>query len=230
MALLDVVANEQTADWIGGWFDANTMAGYVGRLVTKYLNAGSVPILIPYDVPDLNCNRGGGAKSSGEYLAWITRFAQAIGDRKAVILLEPDGLTHTDCGIDVNARYALIGQAVTVFKRNSPNAAVYIDGGDSNRNTPAEIATILQAANIAQADGFFLNATVYQYTTREVAYGEDVSALVGGKHFVVDTSRNGLGPGKENYCNARGRALGVAPTTTTGSPLADAFLWIKPVW
>lgn len=231
-ALLDVIAREQTADWIGGWYSADIMADYVHHLVTKYLNAGSVPILVAYDVPILDCNRSRGAKSSGEYLAWITRFAQAIGQRKAVVILEPDALTHTDCvgeGLDPNARYQLIGQAVEIFKRNS-GAAVYIDGGDSNRNTVAEITAILKAANIARADGFFLNATVFQYTSREVAYGEAVGNALGGKHFVVDTSRNGLGPGQESWCNARDRALGLAPTITTGSPLADAFIWIKPVW
>ena len=41
-----------------------------------------------------------------------------------------------------------------------------------------------------------------------------------------DTSRNGLGSTSE-WCNPHGQALGVAPTTNTGHPLVDAFLWIK---
>jgi len=63
-----------------------------------------------------------------------------------------------------------------------------------------------------------------------VAYGLKVSAQLGGKHFVVDTSRNGLGSGTDSYCNSRGRALGVAPTTQTGEAAIDAFVWIKRVW
>ncbi|MBD0839933.1 glycoside hydrolase family 6 protein [Streptomyces sp. TRM68416] len=57
------------------------------------------------------------------------------------------------------------------------------------------------------------------------------------KHFVIDTSRNGLGawvpePGKytgdpEPWCNAPGRGLGPRPTANTGVPLVDAYLWIK---
>ena len=51
---------------------------------------------------------------------------------------------------------------------------------------------------------------------------------MGGKHFVVDTSRNGLGPTPDGqWCNPPGRALGAAPTLETGDPAADAFLWIK---
>ena len=55
-------------------------------------------------------------------------------------------------------------------------------------------------------------------------------------HFVVDTSRNGQGPwtpppgvypDPQDWCNPPGRGLGLRPTTDTGNPLADAFLWIK---
>lgn len=56
-------------------------------------------------------------------------------------------------------------------------------------------------------------------------------------HFVVDTSRNGQGPwtppaghgwpDAQDWCNPPNRGLGLRPTTNTGNPLADAFLWIK---
>lgn len=48
---------------------------------------------------------------------------------------------------------------------------------------------------------------------------------------MVDTSRNGNGPlgaaGQDAWCNPPGRALGTPPTTRTGDPLLDAYLWIK---
>src|SRR5207247_11443638 len=55
-------------------------------------------------------------------------------------------------------------------------------------------------------------------------------------HFVVDTSRNGRGPwapptgsggDQQDWCNPPGRGLGPRPTTSTGDPLIDAYLWIK---
>jgi endoglucanase len=56
-------------------------------------------------------------------------------------------------------------------------------------------------------------------------------------HFVIDTSRNGQGPwtppagnawpDPQVWCNPPDRGLGVRPTTQTGNPLADAFLWVK---
>ncbi len=55
--------------------------------------------------------------------------------------------------------------------------------------------------------------------------------------FVIDTSRNGQGrwippAGKYtgdplDWCNPPGRGLGERATTKTGSPLADALLWVK---
>lgn len=54
--------------------------------------------------------------------------------------------------------------------------------------------------------------------------------------FVIDTSRNALGPWQyppdvypahEDWCNPPDRGLGVRPTTDTGNPLVDAYLWIK---
>jgi len=56
-------------------------------------------------------------------------------------------------------------------------------------------------------------------------------------HFVIDTSRNGRGPwdypegvypAHEDWCNPPDRGVGVLPSTSTGIPLVDAFLWIKP--
>jgi endoglucanase len=48
------------------------------------------------------------------------------------------------------------------------------------------------------------------------------------KHFVVDTSRNGLGPAPDGgWCNPAGRALGLRPGDYTGVSRQDANLWIK---
>jgi endoglucanase len=54
-------------------------------------------------------------------------------------------------------------------------------------------------------------------------------------HFVVDTSRNGNGPwtttatypDAQVWCNPPGRGVGLRPTRSTGSPLLDAYLWVK---
>ena len=57
-----------------------------------------------------------------------------------------------------------------------------------------------------------------------------MSSLLGGSHYVIDTSRNGNGPAADaplNWCNPAGRALGTRPTTVGLAPRVDALLWIK---
>jgi endoglucanase len=58
-------------------------------------------------------------------------------------------------------------------------------------------------------------------------------------HFVVDTSRNAVGPWKgtsahpgsnsntEAWCNPPSRGAGIRPTRSTGTPLVDAYVWVK---
>jgi endoglucanase len=70
-------------------------------------------------------------------------------------------------------------------------------------------------------------------------YDENVGPVPADRlaHFVVDTSRNGRGPwtppagvswpDPQTWCNPPDRGLGLRPTTRTGDPLADAFLWVK---
>ena len=48
-----------------------------------------------------------------------------------------------------------------------------------------------------------------------------------GKHFIIDTSRNGIGSTSGEWCNPKGQSLGSEPTTNTGNALVDALLWIK---
>jgi endoglucanase len=69
-------------------------------------------------------------------------------------------------------------------------------------------------------------------------YADNVGKATGPvTHFVIDTSRNGRGswapkPGTtykdaQTWCNPPDRGLGLRPTTRTGNPLVDAYLWIK---
>jgi endoglucanase len=87
---------------------------------------------------------------------------------------------------------------------------------------------------VQQIQGFLLNSTHFDGTPKEIAYGEAVSRMTGGKHFVVNTGENGRGPlvppdpvhqGNEVLCNPTGRGLGPKPTTNTGYPNVDAFAW-----
>ena len=120
----------------------------------------------------------------------------------------------------------LISGAVERLKRQ-PGVKVYLDAGNPAWiEDPEKIAGPLRRAGIAQADGFSLNVSNFQRTKDLIAYGHKVSPTL---HFVIDTSRNGRGPwhGIQEWCNPPKRGLGARPTTNTGDPLVDAFLWVK---
>jgi endoglucanase len=82
-------------------------------------------------------------------------------------------------------------------------------------------------ANISIADGFALNVSNFYTAEENESYGEEISLLIGDKHFIIDTSRSGNGSNGE-WCNPSGRKIGPAPTTNTGNNLIDAYLWVKP--
>gem|GEM_PF-2085824 len=198
----------------------------------KIVRARALPVFVLYNIPRRDCGAysAGGARSGAAYKRWISDFAAGAGRRKLAVVIEPDALAGLDClgPAARTARYALIRYAVERIATN-PRAAIYLDAGNSDWQSPAVMAKRLRRAGIAKARGFALNVSNYQTTTASVAYGNRLARLLGRKHYVIDTSRNGLGPwdGPEYWCNPPGRALGQRPGVKTASPLADAYLWIK---
>jgi endoglucanase len=236
-ALYAKIADNGGADWIGDW--TPNVQNWVNRRVTAILKTGALPLFISYNIPKRDCGQysAGGADKGEAYKTWITAFANGIGDRRAVVVLEPDSLGLLKKCLseeDQKERLGLLRFAVHTFAALG-NTAVYIDAGHSSWLPAAEDARRLKEAGIEEADGFALNVSNYRGTESEIKYGKEISKLVGGKHFVIDTSRNGNGPPKdckgpddENcWCNPPGRALGTPPTTQTGDPLVDAYLWLK---
>ena len=227
-ALMDKIAAQPLAQWMGGW---NVDIGRdVSSAVSRITGANALPVFVAYNIPNRECGQysAGGAGGADAYKRWIRSFANGIGNRKAVVILEPDALAGMSC---LNAqkqqeRMDLIHDAVRVLK--AKGAAVYIDAGHAKWVNPADMANRLNRAGIAEADGFSLNISNFLGTSVNVAYGMEVSKRVGGKHFVIDTSRNGQNATDAgNWCNPTGQRIGQTPTTRTGNPLVDAFLWIK---
>ena len=55
------------------------------------------------------------------------------------------------------------------------------------------MAPKLRAVGIAKVRGFMLNATHNDWTRNNIKYGLELSRLVGGKHFIINTAENGRG-------------------------------------
>lgn len=225
---MDKIAAQPLAQWLGGW---NLDIGRdVSDAVSRITGARSLPVFVAYNIPGRDCGQysAGGANGSDAYKRWIRAFANGLGNRRAVVILEPDALAGMGCLSPAlqQERMNLIHDAVRVLK--AKGAAVYIDAGHARWIDAATMASRLNRAGIADADGFSLNISNFLGTSVNVAYGTEVSKRIGGKHFIIDTSRNGQNATSAgNWCNPTGQRVGPAPTTHTGNPLVDAYLWIK---
>lgn len=235
-ALLRRLGDQQKSVWYGeDWASAATIASSVDTVMNQAAATNAVPVLVAYSIPKRDCSSysGGGSPSIASYQNWIQQFANGINHRQAIVILEPDALTQFDClsAQEQTDRLSLLQFAVTTLKAQGAN--VYIDAGNARWIAANTIATRLTQSGIAEADGFAVNVSNFFSTEESANYGNQISSQVGGKHFVIDTSRNGLGPyiypqnGQNQWCNPPGRALGVAATTETGMETVDAFLWVK---
>ena len=228
-AALDKIAQSSAADWYGDWNPADALAATVAARVTVVTASGALPVLVAYDIPHRDCGSysAGGAADATAYRRWIGQLALGIGTRKAVVVLEPDALPQMDClnSADQQERTGLLSAAVDTLAA-LPATSVYLDSGGATWQPASTMAPRLLAAGADRARGFSLNVSGFTSTDPTLAYGREVSRLLGGKHFILDSSRNGLGDG-DTWCNPAGRALGMRMTTATAEPLADAFTWIK---
>lgn len=232
-ALLERIARQPAAVWPAG----DDPVPAVRRATGGAAKAGSTAVLVAYNVPHRDCGQhsAGGAADRAAYGEWIDAFASAIGESKAMVVLEPDAVPHMVDGCTPaeyhGERSTLISGAIERLKQQ-PGVKVYLDAGNPAWiEDPEKIAGPLRRAGIDRADGFSLNVSNFQTDTATRAYGKALSERLDGAHYVVDTSRNGNGPlgaaGQDAWCNPPGRALGTPPTTRTGDPLLDAYLWIK---
>ena len=133
----------------------------------------AVPVLVAYDIPGRDCAQysAGGALSQADYEAWIngvraghrqrqgdrhpgTRRARqhALGLRAARSSVYP----FTDA-----ERIAELQYAVTALEAD-PGVSVYLDGTHSAWQSVGTITQRLLAADVQQAQGFFLNVSNYQ--------------------------------------------------------------------
>jgi len=226
---LTAVANTPQAYWIVPGSSASTVGKYTGDAMA----AGALPVLAIYGIPHRDCGSfaAGGMGSGAEYRQWIDGIAAGVGPARAAVVLEPDALAMADClsGDQRQERFDLIRYAVDTLTRN-PGTAVYIDAGHLRWHSPEEMASRLNQAGVEHARGFSLNTANFFTTEDEIGYGEAISGLTNGKHYVIDTSRNGAGPAPDSpldWCNPSGRALGTPPTAATAGAHADAYLWVK---
>ena len=222
---LQPIAEQPQARWINSPQDLDTLP----ELVRAAQDQHALPVLVAYWVTNRGCSQHRqGAPTPAAYEGWIRSLVARLGSIRSVIILEPDAVP-ADCFDPARARLL----AWAVRQLSAAGQSVYLDAGHARWKSTGETAERLLAAGIADAEGFAVNVSNRQTTAASVAWGRELSDLVGHRPFVVDVSRNGIGPppdgpgGTAEWCNPAHQALGAPPTTRTGTRGVDALLWIK---
>jgi endoglucanase len=239
-SLLRVIASQPETHRFGNW----TPVSQVGIQVAQYLERasteqpGTVPMFATYWLPwGGHCGHFADPPwRVGQYHRWIQNLAAGVGAYRAILFLEMDSLITVGClshhGVDV--RMQELHDAIDILSK-VPHLVVYVDAGAADASPARMMARLLNRAGVGEIQGFFLNSTHFDWTSREIRYGQQISRMTGGKHFVVNTAVNGQGPlipssrvlyGNEVLCNPPGRGLGPKPTFNTGFRTVDAFAWI----
>lgn len=224
------IASRPQAKWFAG--TTGSVQGNVSQFVGAAAQHNQLPTLVAYNIPQRDCGQfSAGGTTPAQYKAWIRAFGAGIGNRPAVVLLEPDSLFLMPClsAPDQQTRLSLLRDAVNVLASAAPRTWVYLDGGDGRWAVPTDMAARLRGAGVDKARGFAVNVANYNATSDATANAHQIQTLLstlGGPRagYVVDTSRNGTGSNGE-WCNPAGRKLGATPQL--GGNGADAQLWVK---
>jgi endoglucanase len=195
------------------WFTSGTPAQaqqQVRQTMAEAALERAVPVLVAYDIPGRDCAQysAGGALNEAAYDAWIDGFAKGIGGGKAVVILEPDALGNmpSNCGLSSSVypftdaeRTAEIQSAVAALEAD-PGVSVYLDGTHSAWQSVGTMTQRLLAANVQQAQGFFLNVSNYQADQNLIDYGTWISDCIA---MVTDSANafynNPAGCGSQYY-------------------------------
>lgn len=229
-ANLDVIGTRPQAKWFGDWFTTAEIESKVRTYTSAATAKGQVPVLVLYAIPERDCGgaSAGGLTASG-YTTWVANAAKGLSGSQAIVVLEPDALAQMAMCSSPSARGALLSSAVSTL--TAKGAWVYLDAGNSRWTSPEVMAGRLALAGVAQARGLATNVSSFHTTSEERDYAGKVLYYLGkrgvtGKHYVVDTSRNGRGATTE-WCNPPGRGLGSSPRFVQDGSQLDGLLWVK---
>ncbi len=240
---LKTISSQPGAARFGSFSFGHNGVPNIATAVSRYLTRASVeepdavPLLATYRIVHGLCGHASDSRADiASYKGFIDGFAKGIGSYRAVLFLEMDSIITMPClsrhGQAV--REQELQYAINTLTANCPHLVIYLDAGAADALSPKQAAKYLRRSGVAKIQGFFLNATHFDWTSNEIRFGEQISALTGGKHFVVNTGTNGRGPlrppdivhqGNEVLCNPPGRGLGPVPTADTGFPDVDMFAW-----
>ncbi|HUR03581.1 MAG TPA: glycoside hydrolase family 6 protein [Nonomuraea sp.] len=182
-ALMRTMSQVPQAIWLAGG-SPEDVSRTVREFVTQADRQRTVPVFVTNNIPGRDCWNGG-APNPETYRAWIDAVAEGIGNRPAVVALEPSGLARIPGGPECPRggeaatvqRYGDLSYAVETLT-GLAGTAVYLDGGLAGWPAFTQIADRLVNAGAARADGFYVNVVGYRPTDRSLAYAAKLSRCV----------------------------------------------------
>ncbi|SBN63974.1 Glycosyl hydrolases family 6 [Curtobacterium sp. 9128] len=228
-AAASTIAKYPVATWLGEWSTGTGLTKTLQSATAGAAANGTTAVFVTYAIPERDCGgySAGGFDEAG-YDAWVDQIVAGLAGKRAAVIVEPDSLamlSDSRCTPALDQqRYRILSREVAAL--TAAGIPAYLDAGNSNWVQPATIAARLDAAGVRQARGFFTNVANYYPTAQEQSYAQKVSALTGGSHYVIDTSRNGRG-WRGTWCNGPGAGLGTSPRVATDGTALDALLWVK---
>jgi endoglucanase len=213
--LIRAMTEVPQAVWLPGG-TPESLSKAVKKVMKKAAAQRSVPVLVAYNLPFRDCAQfsAGGATNSAEYAAWIDALASAIGDREAIVLLEPDGLGIIPHYVDINGnaewcqpaeadpataadeRFAQLNGALDRLLEQ-PNLNVYLDGTHNGWLGVGDASRRLVRAGVQRASGFFLNVSNFQASERLEKYGTWISSCIA---FAGNDTEGGWRLGHYDFC------------------------------
>ncbi|SFR74954.1 endoglucanase [Agromyces sp. CF514] len=204
----------------GSWITKGTPAearAAADSIVDRATARGEMPLLVVYNLPFRDCAQysAGGAADTAAYEAWVDGVAAGIGDRSATVILEPDGVgiiphyttldgqqewcqpAELDPATATSDRFAQLNGAVDRLKAGAATS-VYLDGTGASWLNVGEISDRLIKAGVERADGFFLNASNYQFTANSTSFGTWVSSCIA---YVTQVNPGAFGDCGNQYWN-----------------------------
>lgn len=231
--VLDRLAKVPTGIWLTPeQLDVDAVGAYVASVAADAeVVSKTVPVFVVYGIPDRDCTGSfsAGGLTVDTYLPWVQAIADAAGDT-SVVVLEPDALASSvSCAGDTD-RIRLLTEATAAL--SAAGVTTYLDAGHSYWVPARKMARLLRTIGVDSVRGFATNVSNYQPLVKEQAYAAELSGLLDGAHYVIDTGRDGDPAGTaqpvDDWCNPTGRSFGTAPGYVDDGTALDALLWIKP--
>lgn len=238
--LLGKIALRPKAKWFGSWIGDGQIAGKVREYVAN-ATGGDPDVLVQLTVfrmvpwEQQACERLPTRAEKASYRRWIKRFAGALGDTRAAIVVQPDG-PFAACAPGGSPVLSKLVAHATRTLAALPRTTVYVETGSAswNRYDPERAADLLVRGGVADARGFHLNTTHYESVEDQVRFGAQVVEALAARgipdrHFTVDTAENGRPFTYTDHVERYGaKTFNNAPTCRTKTQPKCVTLGIPP--